>query len=303
MSEAGMIPIPNLNGRIDHMAFDSQRQQLYVAALGNNSLDVVDLASGQLKRALVGFNEPQGVAYVSGSDRVYVSNGGSGVVNILDANSLSTVASISIGPDADNIRYDPNLNLVYIGYGQGAVAAMNSTSQDVVGTIGLAGHPEAFAIDQPSRTMFVNVPGSGYIAVANTSTYSVLERWPLGNATGNFPMALDTANSRLFVGTRSPAELVVIDSGTGKTVTTLSIPQDPDDIYFDVGNGCIYISSGSGFLTAVKENDPSHFSIVQEVATANGARTSLLIPELGLYCVAAPGSQSSQAKILEFKID
>lgn len=302
LNQTGSIPLPNLNGRIDHMAFNPRLQSLYVAALGNNSVDVVNVSSGQFQRVIAGLSEPQGVLYVSSTDQVYVSNGVTGVVNVFGGSSLVSVANISLGSDADNIRYDQGSNLVYVGYGQGGVAVVNATARTVIGTIQLSGHPEGFQVDTTSGKVFVNVPTSGYIAVADTTTRTVTDRWPLANATGNYPMALDQTHGRLFVGTRSPAQLMVIDVGTGKTIATLSISSDPDDIYYDGANGCIYISSGSGYLTAVKQSDPFHYSVVKQLATSTNARTSLLIPDQGLYFVAAPATQNSPARIIEYKI-
>ncbi len=302
IDQVGSITLPNVNGRIDHMAFDPGRQRLFVAALGNNSVDVVDLNSGRFQRSLGGFSAPQGVVYVSSSDQVYVSNGGTGIVNVLQAGSLMSVANISLGSNADNMRYDTGSNLVYIGYGQGAIAVVNAATRAVAGTVQLSGHPEGFQVVAGSRTMFVNIPTSGYIAVASTAAYAVTDRWPLSNATGNYPMALDQSHGRLFVGTRSPAQLIVIDTGTGKTIAALSVPQDSDDVYYDVVNDCVFVSSGSGYLMAVKGGDSFHYSVVQEIATSADARTSLLVSERGLFFVAAPSVQNSQARLIEYRI-
>jgi outer membrane protein assembly factor BamB len=300
--QAASIALPNVSGRIDHLAFDPGLQRLFVAALVNNSVAVVNVSSGLFERSLRGFSDPQGAVYVSSTDQFYVSNGGTGVVNVLQANSLTTVANISLGSDADNMRYDIGTNLVYIGYGQGAIAVVKASTPAVVGTVQLSGHPEGFQVDTGSGRIFANIPTSGYIAVASTSTYSVTERWPLSNATGNYPMAFDQSHGRLFVGTRSPAQLLVIDTGTGNTIAALSIPSIPDDVYYDVANGCVFVSSGSGYLTAVNGADLLHYSVVQETATATNARTSLLVSDQGLLFVAAEASQGSPAKIIEFRI-
>jgi hypothetical protein len=302
VNQVATIQLPNVSGRIDHMAYDSGMKRLFVAALGNNSVAIVNVNSGRFERSLNRFSEPQGVVYVSTYDQVYVSNGGTGIVNVLQASSLASVANISLGSDADNMRYDSASNLVYIGYGQGAVAVLNAATRVIHGTVQLSGHPEGFQVDTTSGRMFVNVPTSGYIAVASTATYTVTQRWPLSNATGNYPMALDLAHGRLFVGSRSPAQLMVIDTGTGKTIATLNVPADPDDIHYDGENGCIFVSSGSGYLTVVKEDDPFHFSVVREIATSANARTSLLVQEQGLFFVAAPASQNAQAMTFEYRI-
>ena len=302
LNQVGSIQLPNVSGRIDHMAYDPGLKRLYVAALVNNTVAVVNVSSGRFERSLNGFSEPQGVVYVSSTDQVYVSNGGTGIVNVIGANSLKNIANISLGSDADNIRYSQGSNLVYIGYGKGGVAAVDLTTRGIAGAVPLPGHPEGFQVDTGSGRMFVNVPTSGYIAVASTATYAVSQRWPLSNATGNYPMALDQSHGRLFIGTRSPSQLVVIDTGSGANITTLGLPSDPDDIYYDGANSCIYISSGAGYLTAVKEINPSHYSVVKQVTTSPNARTSLLVPDRGLYFIAAPASQASQASIIEYRV-
>src|SRR5713226_6540070 len=95
------IQIQNVAGRIDHMDIDVQGQRLFVAALGNNSVFVVDLASGRLTRSIVGFNEPQGVAYIPETHSLFVSNGGNGTVDVIDTGSFSLVRTISFSGDAD----------------------------------------------------------------------------------------------------------------------------------------------------------------------------------------------------------
>ena len=301
LNQVGSIPLPNLSGRIDHMAFDPKGQTLYVAALDNNSVNVVNVTSDKLERIVEGFSAPQGVLFLQRSDSIYVTNAGNGIVNVLDAGSRVRTANISLGSDADNIRYDPSSNLVYVGYGQGAIAVVNASNKMIIETVQLAGHPEGFQLAPGSKQIFVNVASSGYVAVVDATANSVTTRWPLANATGNYPMGLDEVHGRLFIGTRTPPQFVVLDSTTGKNIATLSLPPDPDDIYYDASNGCAYISSGSGHVTIVRESDPSHYAVVAQIATSPGARTSLLAAETGLFFVAAPAAGSTQAAILVYK--
>jgi DNA-binding beta-propeller fold protein YncE len=296
------VTIPNTSGRIDHMAYDQQKGLLYVAALGNDTLGVVDVNSGRLTAAVGGFSGPQGVLLLPGGGIVVVTNGGDGRVDLLNASTLALTSSLSLGSDADNVRYDSTTGLLYVAYGDGGIAAIEPTNLSVVGTVALLGHPESFELAPGSSQLYVNVPAGGYVAVVDRSSDSVLERWGLGNASGNYAMALDQADGRLFVATRSPPQLLVLDSATGQIVGQVPVPQDPDDVYFDPGNGCIYVSSGAGFVTAVRQVDPFHYEVAQEVATLPGARTSLLVAGSGLYFVAAPATESSQAEVLVFKL-
>src|SRR6059036_3322515 len=113
------IQIQNVAGRIDHMDIDVQGQRLFVAALGNNSVFVVDLARGRLIRSIPGFNEPQGVVYIPQTHSLFVSNGGNGTVDVIDTSTFGVVRTITFSGDADNMRYDPVSKLVYVSFGVG----------------------------------------------------------------------------------------------------------------------------------------------------------------------------------------
>ena len=283
------------------MAYDQGQHRLYVADFESNSVQVINVSSGLIEHTLGGFSEPQGVLSVPMSGSVFVSNGGTGVVNVLSAGTLASLGNISLGSDADNLRFDQATNLVYVGYGSGGVAAINPTDYSVQWTGQLSGHPEGFQVDSMSSSIFVNVPTSGYGAVVSMTNHSVSARLPLANASGNFPMAIDAAHGLLFVGTRSPPQLLVLDSSTGRQVASLGIPQDPDDIFFNPATRCIYVSTGQGSVAIALESDPSHFSLIREVTTSPGARTSLLDPGSNLYFVASPASGTSTAMILVYR--
>ncbi len=294
------IQLPGTAGRIDHMAYDPTLHLLYVAALGSDSIKVVNVSSGVVLKTISGFSEPQGVLYVPTSSSILVSNGGTGVVNVLSATSLVSVANITLGADADNMRYDHASNLVLVGYGNGGIAAIDPSTFAIRGTVQLDGHPEGFQLDSTTMTVFVNVAESGYVAVANSVNYSVSARWSISDASGNFPMAIDTAHARLFIGTRSPPQLQILDASSGSQIAMLSIPQDPDDIFFDTATACIYISTGAGYVVSVQQSGSS-YSVAGTLSTASGARTSLLVQESGLYFVAAPSTDSGQAKVLVYR--
>jgi DNA-binding beta-propeller fold protein YncE len=141
------IVIPNVNGRIDHMAIDIRAQKLFVAELVNNSLDIIDLKAGKRIHSInnnIGLlNEPQSVIFIPELNRIFVSNGQDGTVDVFDAKSFSFIKKVKLpSDDADNIRYDPNSKLVYVGYGEGLLGIINATNYNIISDIRLSGHPE-----------------------------------------------------------------------------------------------------------------------------------------------------------------
>ena len=133
------IALPNVSGRIDHLAVDVPHQRLFVAELGNGSVDRIDLSSGETRR-IEGLKEPQGLVYLPDRDELVVASGGDGTVRFFDASSLEPVGSVSLGDDADNVRVDPKTGQVVVGYGSGALAILDPARRAVVRTIVI--HPQ-----------------------------------------------------------------------------------------------------------------------------------------------------------------
>ena len=300
------IPLPGVQGRIDHLAVDFAHGRLFVAALENGTLEVVDLKSGKRVEQVGGLQEPQGVDYVPGSHRLIVSEGGRGFADIYDARALKLVNRVELGSDPDNVRYDPATARAYVGYGGGAGAALgviDLKTDTQVADIKLSSHPESFQLEKNGERIFVNVPDSREVAVVDRNKGSVVATWPIRGTSENFPMALDEADHRLFVGTWSPPRLLVLDTETGKTVANLGSVGDADDIFYDAKAKRIYVSGGDGAIRVFAQKDANHYESLGEVSTAEGARTSLFVAESGRLYVAVPDYGGQQAAIRVYEAE
>ncbi|MDE1728993.1 MAG: YncE family protein [Thaumarchaeota archaeon] len=295
------ISLPNVSGRIDHMDVDINGQRLFVAELGNNSLDVLDLKAGKRISSISGLDEPQGVVFVPEAKKIFVANGGDGTVQVFDSDSYTLVKTITLSSDADNVRYDPVQKLVYVGYGNGGLAIIDPVKDELVDTIKLDGHPESFQIsDELQPEIFVNVPESDSIELIDAQKRTVVTKWPNNGSSGNYPMALDEGSHRLFVVYRQPSELYVFDTDSGKIITKLAVGGDPDDIFQDGTNKQIYISGGQGFIDVISEQGDNYHELAK-IPTDNGARTSLFVPQLNRLYVAIPDYSGEGAKIQVFE--
>jgi DNA-binding beta-propeller fold protein YncE len=292
------IPLPNVEGRIDHMAVDPEGQRLFIAALGNNSVEVVDLRAGKRSHTLGGFHEPQGVAWISDRGQLFVASGGDEMCHVLDGSSFASTALAGKIDDADNVRYDAAAHCVYVGCGNGALRVLNTKDWSVVGEITLPAHPESFQLETHGLRIFVNVPEVRQIEAVDRSKMRVIASWPLTNSQVNFPMALDEERRRVFVGCRKPPTMIVLDSDSGKEVATVPIDGDADDVFLDAKRSRIYISCGAGFLDVI---DSASFKLLEKIPTASGARTSLFVPELNRLYLAVPhrGDQQAEVRVYE----
>lgn len=296
------IPLPGVEGRIDHLAIDLKGQRLFVAALGNSSLEVLDLQAGRHIRSVAGLHEPQGVLFIPESKRIFVTNGQSGTVDMFNGVSLNLEKRVTPFDDADNIRYDTATNYLYVGYGNGALGILDAANGQRLADITLAGHPESFQLERSGPRVFVNVPTAEHIAVIDREKLIMVKTWPLTGAQGNFPMALDEAQHRLFVGFRKPAKLIVFDTESGKVVTSLDSAGDADDVFYDAARRRIYISCGEGFIDIFEQIGAYHYKRVAKISTAPGARTSLFVPELGRLYLAVPRQASRAAEVRVYEV-
>jgi len=291
------ITLPNVKGRIDHLSIDSQKRRLFIAALGNNSVEVVDLNSGTVIRSITGFAQPQGVLYIPESNKLYVTNAGNGRCDIFEGDSFKLIKSLQFSSDTDNIRYDSTTKCIYVGYGSGGIGIIDIANDTLAGDIKLSGHPEAFEIDQRNGKIFVNVPESRQIAVVDIKRRVIESNWNIKGASDNFSMALDGLDNRLLIGCREPARLLVIDTRTGEIISEVKIDDDADDVFYDLNKRLFVISCGSGYIDIVQKANDSLYLLVEKIPSARGARTSLFVPESGLLYLAVPADRGKEAKI------
>ena len=296
------IPLPGVEGRIDHLDLDAAGDRLFVCALGNNTADVLDLRKGERVHTISGLGSPQGLVYIAELNRLFVANDKGGICKIYDAKSFQTVGELNFKDDADNVRFDSAAKKIYVGFGSGGIAVVNAADGKQIGSIKLSAHPEAFELEKNGERIFVNVPNSRHVAVIDRKKGGVIATWKTDGAFGNFPMAFDEANHRLFIGCRIPSKLVVLNTESGEVVAKIDISGDSDDIFYDSKRHRIYAICGAGKIDIIEQTDANNYKAVTKIDTADGARTGLFVPERDTLFVAVPHRASQQAGIRCYRI-
>jgi DNA-binding beta-propeller fold protein YncE len=297
------LALPGVNGRIDHFAIDVPNERLFVCAIGNNSVEVIDLRKGERIHSINGLGNPQGAAYIPELGKLFVANDENGAVTIYDGKSFSRAGIVDLKDDADNVRYDAAAKRIYVGYGNGGIAVIDPDSGKEIRSIKLSGHPEAFVLENHGSRIFVNIPTVREVAVIDRDEGRVIATWRTGVASANFPMAFDETNHRLFVGCRSPAQLVVLDSDSGAILTPITIPSDPDDIFFDEKRHRLFAICGAGSIAVIDQISADTYKTRETIATSPGARTGLFVPELNSLFVAIPHYGSQNAEVRRYSTD
>ena len=294
------IPLPNVGGRIDHFTFDPKRKRVIGAALGNNTVEVVDTFAGRDVHSITGAAAPQGVVYVSELNRLFVANGTDGKLRVYDGDTFKLLNTIDIGEDADNVRYDPSEKRVYVAYGgdkDGAIAVIDAASGKRLDDVAkVDAHPESFQIAASKPMIYANIATKAKVVVIDRNTHKVTD-WPLKSGKANYPMALDEADHRLFVVTRKPAQLVVLDTDSGRMVASVPCVSDSDDVYYDAARKRIYVPGGEGFISVVQQIDLDHYQSLARIPTTIGARTGLWYEKRDRFYLAVPASSKQGAAL------
>jgi DNA-binding beta-propeller fold protein YncE len=299
-----------VTGRFDHMAVDIQGGRLFLTAADHHSIQIFDLKSGTWMRSVTGLGKPAGIVYVPETNRVLFSDG-AGSFNVLDAASYKIVGTVKLMGDADSVGFDRDANIMYVVNGGKDVketfsrlTIVDTQKQKSLGEIKIDGdRVEAMALERGGPRLFINVTALNKVAVLDRKTRQLITTWELPDAKENVSMAFDEASHRLFVATRQPGKLIVLNSDTGQAVASLPAAGGVDDLAYDAEHKRIYLSAGDGFVNVYQQKTPDSYVAVAQIPTGPGARNSRFVPEQNRLYVAVPaGKDGKPAEVQIYEV-
>lgn len=303
---------PGYSGDFDHFGIDIKGKRLFLAAEDHGTLEVFNLATGAHARTLHNVQTPHAILYFPQQHRLIVTDSGKGMTKVLDSRTYKTVGHIALAVGADSADYDPSRHRLYIVTGGKDVGMKHCFLNEVNPLTGHvyrklrfdSDHTEAVRAEQHGDRLFVNVADKNEVAVVSKKTLKVIARWHLKGARTNLTMALDEADHRLFVGTRNPSKLFVLDTRTGATVAVLDAPATSDGLFFDAAHKRIYLPGGDGYLGVFQQVDPDHYTELARIPSAVGAKSGILVPQLQrLYLAVSPGEHGKGGAVLTFALN
>jgi len=300
---SGSVPMEGVKGRFDHFA--SGQGQVFISALGNNTVEVISIFGGTVEHTITGVPGPQGVAFSPEANKLFVASE-KGKVYIYDTAAFNLITTIDFPGGADNLRYDAATKRIYVGCGDdektSAIAVVDAMTNQRIDEYKIGGEPESFQLEKSGPNIYVNIPDLKQIALINRDTKKIT-RWPLTGLLMNFPMALDEADHRLFVCIREPPRLGVFDTTSGHAVAMLPSVADSDDLYYDAEHKRVYMPGGEGFIYVFQMKDPDHYQLLAKIPTALGGRTAGYFGRQGkgmhrfFLAIPARAGQSAEMRI------
>jgi DNA-binding beta-propeller fold protein YncE len=294
------ISLPQIAGRMNHLAADVKRGRFFVTAPEEKKVIVVDLNAGKVLRTLPG--PATAALFVPDLDQLCVAGGGA--VAFFDGESLAAKGQVRLESALDELQYNFKHKRLYVGMmdsDKAGIAVIDLANHKLIAKIRLPAKPQGFAVEQEGTRLFANTPGARQVTVLDRNTGTVAAQWKLTEAQSNYPMALDEKNQRLFVGCRRPARLLVLDSATGRTITSTECGGDADDMSFDATAKRIYVACGDGVISAIQQVDADHYRKLPDTPTARGARNSLFVPERKTFYLAVPRQATSSTQLRAYQ--
>ena len=312
---AGRTELPGYTGDFDHFEYDLKGNRLWLAAEDHGTLDVFDLKTGKMRKSIRGIvDTPHGIFYLPEKDRLIVSDSGGPamVTKVIDARTHKVTGTLELAaPGADAMGYDPSTKRLYVVSG-GRDAKMQETYLSAVDPVTLTrlgdlkfdtDKVEAMAIEQNGNKLYINVTGKNHMVVVDKEKLAVLATWPIKEAEQNAPLAFDEPNKRLFVITRKPGKLIVLNAETGASIASFKAPERCDQVIWDAANRRIYALGGEGYIGVFQQKDADRYEELARVPSAKGAKTGILVPELKrLYVAVSPGEAKTGAAILRYDV-
>ncbi len=303
------IPLPDIDGRIDHFSIDVKGRRAFLAALAKNTVEAVDLKAGRVIRTLPGFAKPQGVCFVPELNKLFVATGMDGALKTLDGATLQVVDTAHVSLGADAIGYDPRSKYLYVGSGggdankeTGDLTVFNAVTGAQVAAIVTDAHAGGSVVDERGRHLYVLVPEKAQVIVFDRKTHATVAKWTIPGVQKNVALDLDAKNHRLFLGVRNPASVVVLDSNSGAVVASIPTVATLDGLFYDPATRRIYTTGGEGFVDVTQQIDADHYERIARIPTGPNARTSAFVPEWRRLYVAVPRDKDRGAELRAFEV-
>ncbi len=309
----GRTDIPGYNGDVDHLFADLPANKLFMAAEDHGTVEVFDLKTGRHLASLKTFNTPHAFFLVPGTHRLIVTDSGKRGSRVIDDRTYHVLGYIKLEPGADTGYYDPSTRHFYIVTGGSDVDLKHCWLNEIDPWTGRllrtlefdSAHVEAVRAEQHGDRMFINIADRDAVDVISKQTFKVIARWPVVGARTNLTMALDERHHRLFVVTRNPSKLIVLNTDTGSTVAAIDVPAIVDGTDFDAARGRIYVPGAVGEIGVYQEIDPDHYREIARVPSALGAKSETFVPRLdALFVGVSPGySKPEVGAMLRYAVE
>src|ERR1700682_981946 len=305
------IPLPGLkDGDFDHFAPDVDGHRLFLTGEENDKVLVFDTSTNKLIHTIEESKAPHAILYRGDLKKLFVVEGDASAVKVYDGESYKPLSEIKVSTDADSIAYDPATHYLYVVNGgreahtpYSLISVIDTNNAKKLRDIKIdSNHVEALVLEKSGPRLFMNITGKNAVGVMDRNKSTLTTTWPLPPGDKlNVAMAFDEPNHRLFVVTRNPGKLVVLNSDNGKVIADIPAVAMVDDAAYDAQHKRVY-AAGDQFVDVFEQKDPDHYSLLGRVPGSFRANTDILVPELNRYYLAVPHHGDKEAEVRVYEV-
>src|ERR1700719_1488080 len=304
-------PLPDLHeGDFDHFTPDVAGNRLFATAEENSKVLIFDLKTNELIHTISDLKAPHSLLYRADLKKLFVVDGDLGEVKIYETDSYKPVGNIKLKEGADASAYDPSTKYLYVVNGgkdaklpNAYITVVDTSTAKTVGEIKIDSNDvEGMAIEKSGPRLFVVIRGNNSIAVLDRTKLTLSATWSIATE-GKKPTAIayDEDAHRLFIGTRDPGRLIVLDSDSGKVVSSIPAAAMVDDMAYDPQRKRLFFA-GTLFIDVFQQSDPDHYVQIGHIATSFRAKTAILVPELNHFYLGVPHHEKQTAEIRVYNV-
>jgi len=308
---AQTISVPGAR-KWDHFGVDIKGNRLFATSEEEPAIEVFNLKTGEHLRTLTEFKEPHNVLPLPELKKIFVVDGEASEIKVLDYDSYKLIGHTELTIDADPVAYDPASKYLYVVNGGREahtptclISIVDTASGKKIADMKLGTNRlESMAIEKSGPRLFVNMTGINSIGVVDREKQTVIQTWPITAGKENVPLQYDEVTHRLFLATRKPSKLVVVNADNGKEIASLDVADYVDDLTYDAAHHRLYVpgGGGNGAVSVVEQRGADDYQVVATIPTKPGAKTARLVPELNKYYVGVPAKDGQPAEILVYDV-
>jgi DNA-binding beta-propeller fold protein YncE len=307
----GTIPLPGLHdGDFDHFAPDVDGHRLFLTGEENEKVLVLNTSTNQLIHTIEDVKAPHAILFRKDLKKLFIVAGDASAVQVYDSDNYKLLGEVKVSIDADSIAYDPASHYLYVVNGgreahtpYSLISVIDTDNSKKLRDVKIdTNHVEAIVPEKSGPRMFCNLTGKNAVGVLDRNTSALLATWPLPAGDKlNVAMAFDEPDHRLFVVTRNPGQLIVLNSDSGKVITTVPAVGMVDDMSYDAQHKRLYLA-GDGALDVFEQKDPDHYALLAKIPGGFRAKTGILVPEMNRYYLAVPHHENQDAEVRVYEI-
>jgi DNA-binding beta-propeller fold protein YncE len=253
------VPLPGAANRFDYQDIDEVRGLLVVAHMNDNSVLILSLADGSVKKELPNIPTPRGIAVASDIGKIFVTSAPNQLV-IIDSTSLAEVGRVTTGSSPDGDAWDPDDQIVGVSdQRDGALSLLANAGTGARTAIALGSETGNVVYDASRKQFWITVVGGASpneLVEVDPKGAAIMTRIPLDGCSGAHGLRLHPDGQSAFIACEDNDRLARVDLGSGHAVVTAATGSGPDVLSIDATRGWLYVAAESGDLTVWDINKP-----------------------------------------------